>query len=81
MYASKCRRDKINHVKDMWCWKCKEVRKFVMTEIINERQVAMRDAPWIEQAQRYGCEYVHDFVFGKEPEESDIYEEEYEDDT
>lgn len=41
----------------------------------------MRDAPWIEQAQRYGCEYVHDFVFGKEPEESDIYEEEDEDDT
>ena len=37
MYAPKHKRDKVSHVKDMWCWKCKEVRKFVMTDIINER--------------------------------------------
>ena len=43
----------------------------------------MRDAPWIEQAQRYGCEYVHDFVFGKQdPDgyEVEVEEEEEEED-
>ena len=41
----------------------------------------MRDAPWIEKAERYGCEYMYEFVYGKEPEESEFYEEDNEDDT
>lgn len=35
----------------------------------------MRDAPWIEAAEKYGCEYVHDFVWGKRNEDDDIYHE------
>ena len=34
----------------------------------------MRDAPWIEKAERYGCEYMYDFIWGTEYEKD---EEEY----
>lgn len=34
MYAPKKRKDKVGHTKDLWCWKCKEIRKFVMSDNI-----------------------------------------------
>ena len=40
----------------------------------------MRDAPWIEKAERYGCEYMHDFIWGKPNEDDDIYYEDEDDD-
>ena len=38
----------------------------------------MRDAPWIEAAEKYGCEYMYEFVYGKpdEEEEEDMDEDE-----
>lgn len=29
----------------------------------------MRDAPWIEAAEKYGCEYMYEFVYGKGDDE------------
>lgn len=31
--------------------------------------VKMRDAPWIEAAEKYGCEYMYEFVYGKGDDE------------
>lgn len=36
----------------------------------------MRDAPWIEAAECYGCEYMYEFVFGKKPDDEEDHEEE-----
>jgi len=37
----------------------------------------LADAPWIQRAEREGCDYMYEFLYGKEEEEDEYeYEEE-----
>lgn len=40
----------------------------------------MRDAPWIERAERYGCEYMYEYLYGSERDCSENEDEEEEED-
>ena len=37
----------------------------------------LSDAPWIQRAEREGCDYMYEFLYGKEEDEDEYeYEEE-----
>lgn len=37
----------------------------------------LADAPWIQRAEREGCDYMYEFLYGKEEDEDEYeYEEE-----
>ena len=35
----------------------------------------LADAPWIQRAEREGCDYMYEFLYGKEGEDEYDYEE------